>query len=446
MATATPSRQSMLPQDVGRIRGGWLVFFGLASAVAAIGLFAYIREASEGMILTGLRDVGTMGGATWGLYVAMLVYFVGVSFAGITVAALIRVFNIERLRPIARLAELLTVVSLILGTLTILVDLGQPLRGIWNLFRYARPQSPFFGTFSLVIAGYLFASLVYLYLGGRHDAAIMAKYPGRLQRFHRWWAAGYTDTDEERERHSRTSFWLALAIIPLLVIATSTLGFVFGLQVGRPGWYGSLQAPAFVTLAGVSGIGHIIILAAITRRVLKEESRLVLDVFSWLGKLLMTVVLVYLYFMVVELFTLIYATPEVEKRLSDALLTGDFAWIYWGSVAALAIPVVMLAWQALSKRWNLGWLVAASVLVNLGAIGKRYLIVVPSQTDGMLLPYSPGSYSPSWVEYAVVAGVFAIGGLLIGAFMKAFPVLPVEGADLDGPPPADEMSEVVTHA
>jgi molybdopterin-containing oxidoreductase family membrane subunit len=370
-----------------------------------------------------------MGGATWGLYITMVVYLIGVSFAGITLAALIRLFRLEKLAPVARMAEVLTVVSLILGGLAIIVDLGQPIRGIINLFRYARPQSPFFGTFTLVIAGYLFASLVYTYLGGRRDAAVLSKVPSRLQGFHRRWAAGYQDTERERRRHWTASFWLALAIIPLLIIAHSTLGFVFGLQVGRPGWYGTLQAPAFVALAGVSGVGHLLILAAIARRTLGVRDRLRIEIFAWLGRFLLVTLLVYLYFMMVELLTLLYNTPEAEKALSDALLTGEYAWIYWGSVAALVMPVAILAYQALNSRWNIGWLVASGVLVNLAAVGKRYLIVVPSQTHGTLLPYDVGSYSPSWIEWAVVAGILALGALLIGLFMKSFPLVPLDESE-----------------
>lgn len=427
MATETGTHAN-LPQGVGRLSRSWWLFIAVALLVVAFGVFAFVREVSVGMIETGQRDVGTMGGAAWGLYISMVVYFIGVSFAGITVAALIRIFNLERLRSLARMAELLTVVALILGALAIIVDLGQPLRGIINLFRYARPQSPFFGTFTLVLSGYLFASLVYLYLDGRRDAAIMAKFPSRLQWYHRWWAAGYSDTPDEQARHRIATLWLALAIIPLLVVAHSTLGFVFGLQVGRPGWYGTLQAPAFVVLAGVSGVGTLIILAAVVRRIFRRRdgNRITIDAFSWMGKLLMVLLLGYLYFMAVEILTLIYATPEAEKRLSDALLTGRYAWIYWGSVTALVLPLVAIAYQTIKRHWNVGLLVAAGVLVNLGAIGKRFLIVVPSQTHGELLPYEIGSYAPTWIEYAVVLGLFALGALLIGLFMKAFPILPIE--------------------
>ena len=417
-----------LPQGVGRLSRRWFLVVGLATAGTAIGVVGWLVEHEQGMVATGMRDVGTMGGATWGLYISMVVYFVGVSFAGITVAALIRLFNLEHLKGVARMAELLTVVALLLGALAIVIDLGQPLRGLVNLFRYARPQSPFFGTFSLVVSGYLFSSLVYLYLTSRPDAARLAAKPSKLQPLYRVWAAGYEDTPDQRARDRRVTFWLALAILPLLIVAHSSLGFVFGLQVGRPGWFGTLQAPAFVVLAGVSGIGHLIVLAALVRRVLHEEHRIGMEAFTWLGRFLMLLLFVYLYFVVVEIFTAIYQPTVNEQRIGDALLTGEYAPVFWGSVAALALPAVGLAWMAVTRRWRIGWMVAFGALVNLGAIGKRFLIVAPSQTHGQLLPYPVGTYTPSLVEYAVVLGLFSLGALLIAGFMKLFPIVEMEEA------------------
>lgn len=412
-----------LPQGIGNLTRGWGLFMAVTLALTLFGLYAFFYQQANGEIVTGLRDVGTMGGAPWGLYIAFLVYFVGVSFAGITIAALIRLFNLERLKPLARMAELLTVVSLVLATIAILADLGQPLRGIINLFRYARPQSPFFGTFTLVIAGYLFASLVYLYLGSRRDAAIMAKQSSRLQPLHKFVAAGYKDTRAERERHERATFWLAVAILPMLVVAHSTLGFVFGLQVGRPGWFSALQAPAFVVLAGVSGIGLLIVLAAIVRRVCDEGESLNDYVFSWLGKFLAVLTIAYLYFVVTELLTATYGGGGREGDVTDAMLTGRYAWIFWGSMILFVLALAGLLAQLLTSRWSIGLLVAIGIAVNLAAIGKRFLIVVPSQTHGMLLPYETGSYTPTWVEYGVVVGLIAMGAAAIGIFMKLIPIV-----------------------
>jgi Ni/Fe-hydrogenase subunit HybB-like protein len=491
------TRVERLPYGIGRWSAGWTIFLTVLAVIIAVGIYAYSQQLILGEGVTGLRDIGTMGGAPWGLYVGFVVYFVGVSFAGITIAAMIRIFNLDHLRPIARIGEVMTVIALILGTLCIIADVGQPLRAMVNLLRYARPGSPFFATFTIVISGYLTGSLVYLYLDGRRDAGLLARQPSRLRGFYRLWAAGHKDTPAERDRHSRASFWLALILVPLLIVATSTLGFVFGLQIGRPGWFSGLQAPGFVTLAGVSGTGVLIIVSAILRRALGVKEQLNKGLFKSLGGILLVLTLTYLYFMTVDMLTATYAATPHEIAITNALLFGEYAWIYWGVVGALFGSVSILAIQfipapeglRLPAVWSRLAIVAgiilfvlalilvsqlvpairdvglalsdqtmvvlttllliailafwaallplirgkpiaaaviAGVLVNMAAIGRRFLIVVPSQTHGTLLPYSPGEYSPTWVEYSVILGLFALGILLLIVFMKVFPIMKIE--------------------
>jgi len=414
-------RWERLPYGVGQFSWRWYLFVVGLMAVVGWAAYAYSVQLREGLVVTGLRDWGTMGGATWGLYIAFLDYFVGVS-SGIVVAALIRLLRLEFLRPLSRAAELMAIISLLMGILSILPDVGQPLRALINLPLYARPQSPLYGDFTLIVAGYLFASLVYFYLAGRRDAAILAQKKTPLQWFYRLWAAGWRDTPQERARHERVSFFLALAILPLLVTAYSTLGFIFGLMVGRPGWFSALQAPGSVVMAGVSGVGMLILIAAFLRRALGETERLSERVFGWLSTFLMVLVLVYLYFMVVELLTSTYTGHSHEVQLTLSLLWGEYAWLYWGAVGALVGSVLVpLLWRS-----SIASAVVAGLLVNVAAIAKRVLIVVPSQTHGGLLPYGTGSYIPTWVEYSIVVGLFALGTLLYSIFVKVFPIMEIE--------------------
>lgn len=419
MATRIAQR---IPYGVGQLTGGWWVVFWISLALFGWGLAAWLYQYTQGLVVTGMRDIGTMGGAAWGIYIGFDVYFVGVSFAGITMAALIRLLNIEKLKAMSRMAELLTVLALPLAAFSVLVDLGRPGWGIINLLRYGRPESPFFGTVTMVISGYLFASLVYLYLAGRRDAYLAAQQPGRLGWFFRLWASGYKDTPGEKQRHARASYWLALAILPLLVTAHSTLGFIFGIQVGRPGWFSALQAPGFVILAGASGIGLLVIIAAVLRQALGLREQINLDVFRWLGNFLWVLTVVYLYFVVVEILTSTYTAHQIERRVSSALLTGAYAWMFWLAVGLLAVSFLILFVQFASHRYNILWVVVPAVLVNLASIFKRFLIVVPSQTHGTMLPYETGSYSPTWVEYSIIVGLFGLGTLLYAVFVKMFPI------------------------
>jgi Ni/Fe-hydrogenase subunit HybB-like protein len=433
--TLRPSREgesARLPYGVGTISRQAMWGALILGAVVVAGVIAFIYHLKEGLVVTGLRDWGTMRGSPWGLYIAFVVYFVGVSFAGITMAALIRLLDVKVLRPIARVAELLTIVSLLLGGMTVLSDLGQPGRGIVNLFKYARPQSPFFGTFTLVLAGYLFASVVYFYLAGRRDAYLMAQYPSRFRKFYELWAAGYRDTPEQRARYARTSLLLSLAIIPLLVTAHSTLGLVFGLMSGRPGWYSTLQAPAFVVLAGVSGIGHIVVIAALLRYALHETEQIGLETFKTLGLYLLVLSIVYAYFTGLEVLTSSYAGHEADWEVTKLLLGGAYAPYFWTAVAALLIAICILGAQAFTGKWSIAWTVVAGVMVNVTAIGKRLIIVTPALTHGSLLPYPKGFYRPSWVEFATIIGLMALGALLILGFVKVFPVMELPGYSNEG--------------
>jgi Ni/Fe-hydrogenase subunit HybB-like protein len=424
MVTDTKVERS-LPQGIGRFTSGWIVFFSVTTIILIIGILAFIYESSEGMAVTGMANIGTQGGATWGLYVVMAEFFIGVSLAGLVLVAFANVFDIMSLRPISRLAVLLTGVSLMVGLVAVVLDLGNPIRGIINMFLYVRPQSPFFGTFTLVAFGVMLMSLVFLFLNGRRDAMQLAEIDSRLRWFHRLWASGYSDTDAEWERHRRVMFWLSIFVGPLVIIALSTEGLVFGVQVGRPGWFGSLQGPDFIVLAAASGLANLIVLTAIVRKVLDTGTSLVGPVvFKWLGGLLLAASAAALYFQIVELFTLLYATPGAERRLADALIRGPYAWIFWSGLVLLVFGLVVLVVQAARDTWGAVPLVVAAVAISTSAVAERYLTVIPSQTHGMMLPYEPGSYFPTWVEFAVVAGLFAFGALVIGVFMKVFPIIP----------------------
>lgn len=418
-------KKNILQYNIGGI--GFNILIAILLGIIAVGIYAYSLQFRLGEIVTGMKDIGTSGGAAWGIYIAMVVYFIGVSFAGITVSAIVHIVKNEKLKPISRMAELLTIISIVLGAMAILADLGQPLRGIVNLFLYARPMSPFFGTFSLVISGYLFSSLVFFYLAGRKDAAAMAAKTNNW--FYKAWAAGYKDTPEVKERHEKTLWWLAIAIIPLLITAHSTLGFIFGIQSGRPGWFSALQAPGFVILAGASGIGLLILIAAILRQKLNLKNKISDDAIIWLGNFQWALLITYLYFTIVEVLTSRYTSYQREVLISNALLFGEFSRLFWLAIGLFVVSFIILFVQFLRKNYSIPMIVLAAIFVNIGAIIKRYLIVVPSQTIGTLLPYPPGSYTPTWVEYAVVLGLFAIGTLVYVLFVKIFPIVPLSEAE-----------------
>jgi molybdopterin-containing oxidoreductase family membrane subunit len=394
----------------------------VAALVLALGLYAFYLQLTVGHIVTGLGTI-SVGGATYGLYIAFAIYFIGISYAGISTSAAVRLLGLEKYKPITRMAELLTVIALILGAASILVDLGKPFDAVIYFTLYGRLTSPFFYTFSVVISGYLWASLVYVFLSGRRDAAIVGDKAPRFGWLYRLWSWRYRFTSDVAQRHEKALWVLSLAILPMLVMAHSFLGYVFGLEGGRPGWYSAIQAPAFVVIAGASGISALIIIAAIVRKTFGFEEQIGLDLFRGLSNFVMVSVAAYLYFMASEAYTGLYAAPLQEEAVYQAIYFGTYAPIAWFAVGSFLAAFLMIFVMFLRKKYSLTWMVVSAVLVNLASIAVRYLIVVPSQTHGMLLPYAVGTYSPNWVEWSLMAGLFALGYLLYAIFVKIFPIV-----------------------
>ncbi len=438
MTDATSEPASPLPQGVGKCGPGFWIAGIILLAVLSWGIYGFLQQILHGLIVTGMRTIG-QGGAAWGLYIAFDVYFIGVSFAGIAVAALVRLLAIADLRPLTRIAELLTLVTLPLGALVVLADLGRPFHGLFSLPRVARPHSPFFGTFTLVVAGYFFSSLVFFFLAGRSDAGWMRDHArGSLKWFYRLWAAGYTGTRDESERHQRTSFWLSIFILPVLVTAHSTLGFIFGIQGGRPGWFSALQAPGFVVMAGVSGIGALIVVAGLIRKVLHLENQIRPEAIRWLGNMLWVLILVYLYFMVVEELTANYASSTLETHVAHEIVSGHYAGWFWTVVITLVVPMFILLVMGITGFQSIALSMFCGATVQVAALLKRLLIVVPSQTHGLLLPYPEGTYRISVTEISVTAALTAFGVLMFLVFVKIFPIIP-----LDRKTPASQAVEPV---
>ncbi len=421
MATRQEIRR--LPYGVGRFGKGALVTLVFVLGLVVLGIYAYSKQMSEGEIVTGLGDLGTRGGVPWGLYIAFELWAVGMGFGAMILIGVIRLAGDRSSRMLVRTLAVFAMATLFIGGWSVIADLGQPVRAVINIMRYARPMSPFFGTFTVGLVAAYSAIIVYLYLDIRKDAASVARRGGAWSGIPKLLAAGYGDTDAERERHRKVSRALAIALIVIGILAASTSGFVFGVQQGRPGWVGALQAPASVALAVVTGVAVAVILAAILRSTLANRERMSDGLFAWLNRLLLILSLLVAYFIVVEIFTSGYEARESARSVRDAIITGEYAWMFWLSNALFVIGAGIAGYQALYKKASVPVTSVAAIAVVVAALLKRYLLVVPPLTEGRLLPYSAGSYSPTWVEYSVVVGLAALGVGFVVVVSKLIPII-----------------------
>jgi len=101
-------------------RGYYLLLLFLL-ALVGWGLYAYSTQLRQGLIVTGQRDR-----ISWGLYIVLFVFFIGISHAGTLISAILRATKAGWRTPITRMAEFITVVALMFGGLFPIIDLGRP--------------------------------------------------------------------------------------------------------------------------------------------------------------------------------------------------------------------------------------------------------------------------------------------------------------------------------
>ncbi len=384
-------------------------------------LYAWYIQLTQGLGVTAMR---TPVGAAWGGYIANFVFFVGLAHGGIAIAAAIRLLNLTKYEPVARIGEVLTVISLMMAGLSIMIDMGRPDR-VFNIILYW-PQR--IGTSSLswdvtVIILYFALSAAYLWLTMRKDLArCLDRFP-KFAWIYKALLIGYQP--DEGQKIDRMSWWLSIAIVFLIVMLSGgVVPWIFGLLPSRPGWFSALAGPYFLTAAIASAIAAVMVVTGILRKLFNWQEYIKADIFKGLGTFLGILTLFYIYLILSEQLTMRYAAPISEFLISVKLLQGEFAPIFWPMlIFGFFIPSVMLLVQGINSKWfSVTRTILAAAIITVAFWVKRFLIVVPSLLRP-LLPFPEGSYSPSWVEWSIIIGIFAISIFLYTLFLKIFPIV-----------------------
>lgn len=398
---------------------GYYAFLFSLLVIVAWGLYAYITQLRYGLMMTGMRDV-----VVWGLYLVNFVFFIGIGHAGTFISAVLRVTHVGWRAPITRMAELVTVFSLLMGALMPLIDMGRPER-LLNLFWFGRFQSPLLWDI-VAITSYLAGSLIYLYLPLIPDLALMRDKLGpEASAFKRklltFFAVGWRNTQQQRQRLEKASWIMAVTIIPVMVSVHTVVSFVYSMLL-RPGWDSTIFGIYFVIGALFSGLATVIIIMAIFRKFFHLEEYITEKHFRNLSYLLLVTLFFYFYLTVSEYVTLGYKLKGEDKHLLELLMLGESAlwfWFFW--IAGIAIPTFLIL---LRRAPVIPRVITACVLIAVAMWIKRFIIIIPS-LQVPLMPYEFSSYTPTWVEWSITAGAFAAFILLYAIAAKFIPLISI---------------------
>jgi len=234
-------------------------------------------------------------------------------------------------------------------------------------------------------------------------------------------ALGWRGTPREWHRLEVAMRVMAIIILPVAVSVHTIVSWDFAMAP-VPMWHSTVFGPYFVAGAIFSGIAALIVVMALLRKALHLEEYLKPVHFDNLGKLLLVMTLLWIYFIFAERLTVWYGNQPAEMAAFWSIQRGRFALLFWTMVFCnFLIPFPILAIKKL--RTITGTVIAASTIV-VGMWLERFLIVVPP-LEHKYLPYDWGTYRPTWVEISITIGTLMGMILLYVLFEKFVPIISI---------------------
>ncbi len=398
------------------------VWMGFLTLILVACLYAYYIQIREGLGVAGIRDY-----ISWGMYIANFVFFVAASLIGMLITAVLGLAGAKWITPIARIAEMIAIGFAAVAGLVIVSDMGRPER-LLNVFIHGRIQSPIVWDVT-VVTTYVLISVTLLYLPLIPDLAILSRektLPKWLTKIYELLSINWQGTNEQYSLLHKGIKILSVLIVPVALAIHTVTSWLFA-ATPRVGWDSTIFGPYFVTGAFVAGTACLAIAMFFFRNNYNLQEYITEKHFDKLGKLLVLVALVYLYFNINE-----YLVPGYKVKQHDAahlyeLMAGHHAKLFWSvQIFGLILPIILLLSKKMRKPFPM---MVIGIFVVIGAWIKRFIIVVPTQEHPFLpiqnVPDNFMFYKPTLIETAITVGSFILVLMIISVLAKVFPVIPI---------------------
>lgn len=387
-----------------------------------VGVYGYIQQLRLGLGITGMRDY-----ALWGIYISNFIFFVAISLVGSLITAILRLAGAHWSTPLTRIAEIIAVAAIIMAGLTIIIDMGRPDRML-NLLMHGRLQSPIIWDV-IVITTYLVISVLLLYYPLLPDFSILKKHFRENTKLSKWYgklSLNWIGSDEQRIIYSRSIKVLSVMIIPVAFAIHTVTAWLFETTY-RPGWDSTNFGPYFIAGAFVAGAGAVVAVMFVLRKTYRLENYITEDHFDKMGKILVLLCLVCIYFTINEYMMPIYKSTKEEAEHLKSLFTGQYALLFWMVlIGGMLLPVIILLFP--QGRKPLPVFVVALAMV-IGAWWKRYIIVIPTLSHPFLpiqgVPQSWHTYSATWMEWSITFATLALALLIVTLLVRFLPIVPI---------------------
>ena len=384
-------------QSVSSSRGYWLIS-AIAGVATLAGLLGAHHMENAGHWVTGMSNQ-----VVWGVPHVFAIFLIVAASGALNTASIASVFGRDDYKPLARLSALLAIALLSGGLAVLVLDLGRPDRLIVAMTHY---------NFKSIFAWNIFLYIGFMFIVGIY---LWMMFEPRMNRF--------------------TARVGTAAFIWRLVLTTGT-GSIFGFLVAREAFDSAVMAPLFVVMSLSFGtaltllIGMLIfwINGAAIDPALAQKLRRLLGFF----------VIGVAYLVAVDHLTRLYVTGHHQLERFILVDGGIYTLLFWGVQILLGtvVPAILLLLPRFCQR---GYLIAAALLVVVGALAQVYVLIIGGQVFPLeLFPgYSVTStfydgviahYTPSLAELALGMGGMGLAVLVTLIGVRILPFVPVQMA------------------
>ena len=318
----------------------------------------------------------------WSILIVVYPYITGLVAGAFILASLVKVFNVEEVRPTYRLALMTALSFMVVAPLPLLLHLGHPERFYEILL--APNLTSAMAMFGFVYGWYLMGVLLLeVWFEFRRDLIALGQSSRGLMRWVYKAASLFsTDTSEAAMAFDHKAIRLITIIgIPSAFLLHGYVGFIFGSVKANPWWSSVLIPIVFLMSAIVSGIALVVVLYMMLSAIRREP----IDM-----KCLDTITS-YLFYAVIVDFTLealdfthrLYESEESVKILGTLIQQKLFLslivlQILIGMIVPLAI-LVFAKWRTFSDDGRKLLYFTAALMIQLGIFSTRWNIVIGGQ-------------------------------------------------------------------
>ena len=372
------------------LKGGTKFYAWMATlGVLILGmLYVYYLQNTEGLIVTGLTSQ-----IHDGLYLANLVFLVGVAAGAVTIVFPAYVYHHEGMHKVTVLGEMLAISAVIMVMMFVFAHMGRPER-LWHMIPYLGIYSfsSMLGWDVMVLTGYLLLNFgvgfYYLY----------SKYTGKPVNQKIFMPLVY------------------ISIVWALSIHTVT-AFLLAVNPARPMWFHSMMPIRFIATAFAAGPALIIIAFLVIRKNTKfwiDDSaiKLLATIVTWcLG--------IAIFLTISEVVVELYARTEHANGLYYLMfglhgLTALVPW-FWSSVVLMVVAFVLFLIPSFRNNMQRLPIICAMAFAGIW-IEKGMGLIVPG-----FIPTPIGEvseYYPTFIEVLMTLGIWAFGFFILTILLK----------------------------